>query len=413
MTERMSDPMIEPGGGARFTEAVRGRLAGAGAAIPTAAEVAAAVRAERGVLGDTEVLTLADRLRADLVGAGPLEPLLRDPGVTDVLVNGPAEVWLDAGAGLVRVDVRFPGETALRRLAQRLAAVAGRRLDDAAPYADARLPGGVRLHAVLPPIAAGGTCLSLRLPRRRAFTLDELVAAGTIPPVGASLLAGLVAARIAFLVSGGTGTGKTTLLSSALSLADPGERLVLVEDSAELRPDHPHVVRLETRPPNVEGAGAVTLHDLVRQALRMRPDRLVVGEVRGAEVVALLAALNTGHEGGCGTLHANAAADVPARLEALACAAGLSREAVHSQLAAALDVVIHLVKDPGAGTRRVTEICLLRRGADGLVHAVPAVSFSGDGRLAEGPGAADLNRRITEPGAGAVLTHTRSPVGSG
>ena len=280
-------PVVEPADGARLTEAVRGRLADAGTAMPTAADVAAAVRAERGVIGDTEVLTLADRLRAELVGAGPLEPLLRDPEVTDVLVNGPDEVWLDAGSGLVRVPVRFPDETALRRLAQRLAAVAGRRLDDAAPYADARLPGGVRLHAVLPPIAAGGTCLSLRLPRRRAFTLDELIGAGTIPAVGADLLSGLVAARVAFLITGGTGSGKTTLLSSMLSMADPGERLVLVEDSAELRPEHPHVVRLESRPPNVEGAGGVTLHDLVRQALRMRPDRLVVGEVRGKEVVVL------------------------------------------------------------------------------------------------------------------------------
>jgi pilus assembly protein CpaF len=385
--------MIEPTDGAQLTEAVRGRLADAGTAMPTAADVAAAVRAERGVLGDTEVLTLADRLRADLVGAGPLEPLLRDPDVTDVLVNGPDEVWLDAGSGLVRVPIQFPDETTLRRLAQRLAAVAGRRLDDAAPYADARLPGGVRLHAVLPPIAAGGTCLSLRLPRRRAFTLDELIDAGTIPPAGADLLSGLVAARIAFLVTGGTGSGKTTVLSSMLSLVDPGERLVLVEDSAELRPDHPHVVRLESRPPNVEGAGGVTLHDLLRQALRMRPDRLVVGEVRGHEVVVLLSAMNTGHEGGSGTLHANAAADVPARLEALACAAGLSREAVHSQLAAALDVVIHLARGPGGGPRRVTEICLLRRGADGLVHAVPAMSFV-NGSLVEGPGAGELHQCI-------------------
>ncbi len=383
---------------ARLTDAVRGRLAGAGPAVPTAADVAAAVRAEGGVLGDAELLTLAERLRADLVGAGPLEPLLRDPAVTDVLVNGPAEVWVDAGSGLARANVRFSGEPAVRRLAQRLAAAAGRRLDDAAPYADARLPGGVRLHAVLPPIAPDGTCLSLRLPSRRAFTLDELVGAGTVPPVGAALLSGLVAKRAAFLITGGTGTGKTTLLSSALSMVDPGERLVLVEDSAELAPAHPHVVRLEARPPNVEGAGGVTLHDLVRQALRMRPDRLVVGEVRGSEVVALLAALNTGHEGGCGTLHANAAADVPARLEALACAAGLSRDAVHSQLAAALDVVIHLAREPGGGPRRVAEICLLRRGVNGLVHAVPAVSFGPDGRLIEGPGADELTRLVAPTG---------------
>ncbi|GAA2074657.1 TadA family conjugal transfer-associated ATPase [Actinomadura alba] len=376
----------------RLVEAVRGRLVDTGAE-PTPAGVAAALRAEERVLGDAEVLTLAEELRADLVGAGPLEPLLHDPEVTDVLVNGADEVWVDTGRGLVRTPVRFADETTLRRLAQRLAAMAGRRLDDAAPYVDARLPGGIRLHAVLPPIAGGGTCLSLRLPRRRAFTLDELVAAGAVPEAGAALLTALVTARAAFLVTGGTGTGKTTLLGSLLSLVRRGERLVLVEDSAELRPAHDHVVRLEARPANVEGAGEVGLHDLVRQALRMRPDRLVVGEVRGAEVVVLLAALNTGHEGGCGTLHANAAADVPARLEALACAAGLSREAVHSQLAAALDVVVHLVREPG-GPRRIAEVCLLRRGADGLVAAVPAVSFTADGEVMTGAGAAGLADRL-------------------
>ncbi|MCW2904703.1 MAG: type secretion system protein [Streptosporangiaceae bacterium] len=375
-----------------LVDAVRSRLSDAGG-VPTPAQVATALRAEGRVLGDSEVLTLVAELRADLVGAGPLEPLLRDPEVTDVLVNGPDEVWIDTGSGLVRTGVRFPDETALRRLAQRLAAAAGRRLDDASPYVDARLPGGVRLHAVLPPVAAGGTCLSLRLPRRRAFTLEELVSAGAVPQAGATLLAALVAARAAFLVTGGTGTGKTTLLGSLLSLVGPDERIVLVEDSAELRPTHDHVVRLEARPPNVEGAGGVTLHDLVRQALRMRPDRLVVGEVRGAEVVDLLAALNTGHEGGCGTLHANAAADVPARLEALACAAGLSREAVHSQLAAALDVVVHLVREPG-GPRRVAEICLLRRGRDGFVEAVPAVSFTAEGEVVAGTGATELAVRV-------------------
>jgi pilus assembly protein CpaF len=262
------------------------------------------------------------------------------------------------------------------------------------------LPGGIRLHAVLPPIAPNGTCLSLRLPRRRAFTLTELVAAEAIPPAGADLLAAIVAARAAFLISGGTGTGKTTLLSSLLSLADSRERIVLVEDSAELGPDHPHVVRLEARPPNVEGAGGVTLHDLARQALRMRPDRLVVGEVRGFEVVVLLSALNTGHEGGCGTLHANAAGDVPARLEALACAAGLTREAVHSQIAAALDIVVHLVREPESGRRRVAEICLLRRGHDGLVGVIPAVSFSSTGDLIPADGADAL---------AALLAHRWSP----
>ena len=268
----------------RLSDAVRDRLADSGGA-PTTGRVAAALRAEERLLGDREVLTLADELHAEFVGAGPLEPLLRSPDVTDILVNGPNEVWVDAGSGLVRTALSFPDEPSLRRLAQRLTAAAGRRLDDAAPYADARLPGGVRLHAVLPPVAATGTCISLRLPRRRAFTLDELIAAETLPPEGAELLAALIRSRAAFLITGGTGTGKTTLLSSLLSLADPADRLLLVEDSAELKPSHPHVVRLEARPPNMEGAGGVTLNDLVRQALRMRPDRLVVGEVRGPEVV--------------------------------------------------------------------------------------------------------------------------------
>ncbi len=266
---------------------------------PTPARVAQALREQGRVLGDAQVLGAAERLRSELVGSGPLEPLLDDPSVTDVLVPAPDRVWVDRGGGLELTAVSFADAAAVRRLAQRLAAVAGRRLDDAHPWVDARLPDGTRLHAVLPPVAVGSTCLSLRVVRPKAFTLDELVAAGTVPPGGDRLLRALLDARLSFLISGGTGSGKTTLLSALLGLAGPGERIVLAEDSAELRPDHPHVVRLESRPPNQEGAGLVTLQDLVRQALRMRPDRLVVGEVRGPEVVALLAALNTGHEGGC------------------------------------------------------------------------------------------------------------------
>ncbi|MEU8268787.1 TadA family conjugal transfer-associated ATPase [Sphaerisporangium sp. NPDC049002] len=383
----MSRGMVSP----ELVEAVRVRLARTGA-DPSAAQVAAALRAERAVLGDAEILAVARALRADLIGAGPLEPLLAEPEVTDVLVNGPREVWADDGHGLRRTSVVFSGDDEVRRLAQRLAAAAGRRLDDACPYVDARLSGGVRLHAVLPPVAPEGTCLSLRLPPRRSFTLEELV-----PGQGAVAVRAIMAARLAFLVTGGTGTGKTTLLSALLSLADPGERLLLVEDSSELRPLHPHVVRLETRPSNLEGAGGVGLRDLVRQALRMRPDRLVVGEVRGAEVVDLLAALNTGHDGGCGTLHANNPADVPARLEALACAAGLTREAVHSQIAAALDAVIHVVREPRGGRRRVAEICLTDREPSGLVRVLPALTFPPTGEPRPGPALPSLLSRA--PGA--------------
>ena len=374
-----------------LVDAVRLRLAEAGAE-PGTTEVAAALRAQGHPYGTTEVVELVRQLRSDMVGAGPLDTLLADPAVTDVLVNGPNEVWMDRGNGLERVpDIRFPDRQAVRRLAQRLATAAGRRLDDARPWTDARLPDGTRLHAVLPPVAVGCTCISLRVSRARPFTLPELVRAGSLSEQGAALLRAMVGARMSYLVSGGTGTGKTTLLTALLGLVGPAERLVVVEDSAELRPDHPHVVRLEGRPPNQEGAGLVDLRDLVRQALRMRPDRLVVGEVRGAEVVDLLAALNTGHEGGCGTVHANAAADVPARLEALASAAGLDRPALHSQLAAALDAVVHLVRD-SAG-RRLAEVRLLRRGSTGLVDTEPAAWFGTDGWMRRGSGWARLAGR--------------------
>jgi len=377
---------------------VRARLVARGEPA-TPAAVAAALRVEGSVLGDEVVLEVAARLRGELAGLGPLEPLVRDPSVTDVLVNGPDEVWVDRGQDLERAGVRFADDAAVRRLAQRLAAAAGRRLDDASPWVDARLPDGIRLHAVLHPVAAEATCLSLRVPRRRGFRLDELVAARSLPAEAADCLRQMIEARVAFLVAGGTGTGKTTLLATLLESVPPTERVLLVEDSGELRPRHPHVVRLEARPPNLEGAGQVTLRDLVRQALRMRPDRLVVGEVRGAEVVDLLAALNTGHEGGCGTVHANAATDVPARLEALAVAAGMDRAALHSQLAAGLHAVIHLLRRRD-GQRRLASVSVLERSASGLVGAVTALTIEPDGSLRAGPGEARLRGLIASGSAG-------------
>ncbi|MET9291650.1 TadA family conjugal transfer-associated ATPase [Streptomyces sp. NPDC003077] len=383
--------------GPALLDAVRRRLARTGME-PTPARVAVALRQEGRLLGDAEVLRVVAALRSEMIGSGPLEPLLTAPDVTDVLVTAPDEVWVDRGGGLERTAVRFPDEAAVRRLARRLAMVAGRRLDDARPWVDGRLPDGTRLHAVLPPVAVGGTCLSLRVSRPRAFTLAELSAAGTLPPGGEGLLRTIVDARLSFLISGGAGTGKTTLLNTLLGLVGPGERIVLAEDSTELRPDHPHVVRLEARPPNQEGTGLVTLRDLVRQALRMRPDRLVVGEVRGPEVTDLLAALNTGHEGGCGTVHANAAGDVPARLEALGSTAGLDRAALHSQLAAGLSVVLHLVRARN-GRRRLAQLDVLDRDRDGFVMTVPAVVWGPDGfRKADGW---DRLARLCERGGGA------------
>ncbi|WP_193611097.1 TadA family conjugal transfer-associated ATPase [Nocardioides lijunqiniae] len=346
--------------------------------------VAEALRTAGRPVGDATVLEVYETLRRDVVGAGPLEPLLRLPDVTDVLVNGAGPVYLDRGRGLEETDVRLADEDAVRRLAQRLAGAGGRRLDDAAPFVDLRLADGTRFHAVLSPLARPGTLISLRVPRRRGFTLAELLAAGFLNERSEALVRAVVESRLAFLVSGGTGTGKTTLLAALLAAVAPQERLVVVEDSSELRPEHPHVVGLEARPANVEGSGRVDVRTLVRQALRMRPDRLVVGEVRGAEVVDLLAALNTGHEGGCGTLHANSAADVPARVEALALAAGLGRAATHSQLASAVDVVLHLARGRD-GARRLAEVAVPLRGADGLVTMETAVAVDATGSARAGP----------------------------
>ena len=377
---------------------VRERLAAESAPLrPTV--VAAAIRAESGgVLGDTEVLSNLRALETELTGAGVLEPLLYAEGTTDVLVTAPDEVWVDDGNGLRRSSIQFADEAAVRRLAQRLALAAGRRLDEAQPWVDGQLSDvgsgrfAVRLHAVLPPIAVAGTCLSLRVLRPATEDLDALAAAGSIAPQAGQLLTEIVAARLAFLVSGGTGAGKTTLLGAILGAVADRERIVCVEDAAELAPRHPHLVRLVARSANIEGVGEITLRQLVRQALRMRPDRIVVGEVRGAEVVDLLAALNTGHDGGAGTVHANSPAEVPARLEALAALGGLDRAALHSQLAAAVQVVIHVSR--GESGRRLSEIAVLRRGDDGLARVVPVWQIERGLQ----PGAEALQRIIDERG---------------
>jgi pilus assembly protein CpaF len=369
-----------------FVDRVRQRLAGS-----APADLGLVVRHEQSsasmIADDTALAALERDVAAQVSGAGPLEPLLGLPGVTDVLVNGPGEVWLDRGRGLERTTVTFADDAAVRRLAQRLAARAGRRLDDAAPFVDVTLPDGTRLHAVLPPLTPV-TTLSLRVLARRRFELRELVDAQV-----ASLLRAIVAARLTMVISGGTGSGKTTLLGALLGCVPATERLVVIEDAAELVTKHPHMVRLVTRPANVEGSGAVGLRELVRQALRMRPDRLVVGEFRGAEIVELLVALNTGHEGGAATLHANAAADVPARLYALGALGGLSPAAVTSQVASALDVVVHL-RRVRAGSRGVAEVALLERRGDGL--AVAPVWSCERGVLLR---ATDLADRLLQRGA--------------
>lgn len=322
---------------------------------PDATSIRELVQGNAPRLGERGVMRERARLQAQTIGLGPLEGLARERGVTDVLVNGHGEVWVDRGAGLERSPTHdFADEEGVRRYAVRLAGIAGRRLDDAQPWVDGLLPGAVRLHAILPPLSADGTCVSLRLLRQRQVRLDDLIRTGMCSKDQAEGLRRIVRDKVAFVVTGGTGVGKTTLLSAMLAEVGPSERIVVVEDVLEMPLARGHVIRLQARPPNVEGKGQVTLVDLVRQSLRMRPDRLVVGEVRGAEVRELLQALNTGHEGGCATLHANRPADVLARLEALGALADMSRAAVHAQVATAIQAVVHVTR--GSAGRVVDSI---------------------------------------------------------
>lgn len=342
---------------------VRARLARDGVGDVSTAMTAA--RREARIVADDSVLARWDStLTAELRGAGPLEALLALPDVTDVLVNGPHSVWIDRGHGLERVGVTFSSDMEVRALAYRLAVAAGRRLDDAAPFVDAQLPDGTRLHAIVPPLARH-TTLSLRVLVRRRMEFADIIAAGTVAPAVAEVLRAIVAARLALVISGGTGTGKTTVLGALLGLVAPDQRIVLIEDAAEVTTSHPHVVRLLARTANIEGAGCVELRELVRQSLRMRPDRVVVGEFRGAEIVELLAALNTGHAGGAATVHANGLGEVAARLEALGALGGLDRGALTAQAAAALDVVVHLER-AASGLRRLSQIGWVSRTGDAL-----------------------------------------------
>ncbi len=363
-------------------------MADPGAVTPS--RVAAAVQATGRLLGTAGALAAVERISAELNGLGPLQELTRDPAVTDIFVNGPGSVWVDRGQGVERVRVYFDGEAQVRALACRMVAAGGRRLDDGSPCVDVRLPGGYRIHAVLPPVSTAGTLLSIRIRRERVFSMAELRLAGMFDGLLQDVLEAVVRNRLNFLISGATGSGKTTLLATLLGLCAPAERLVLIEDASELNPVHPHVVSLESRHGNVEGGGTVDLGELVRQALRMRPDRLVVGECRGAEVRDLLAAMNTGHSGAGGTIHANAAAAIPARLTALGALAGLSPEGVRLQANSALDVVIHL--DRTALGRAVTCVGIIGAGPAGLM-VTPALRLEG-GRTVRGPGWAVLAGRL-------------------
>jgi pilus assembly protein CpaF len=307
---------------------------------------------------------LCELILREAVGLGPLEELLADPAVEEVMVNGHERVYIERGGRIERTDVTYPSEQALRDAIERILTPLGRRVDELSPMVDARLEDGSRVHAVIPPLAVDGSSLSIR--RFSAVRPDprELVDLGTLTPQLHDELAAAVGARRSILVSGGTGSGKTTLLNALSTFIDPLERVITIEDAAELRLGQPHVVRLESRPANVEGRGRVTIRDLLRNALRMRPDRIVIGEVRGAEALDLLMALNTGHEGALSTVHANSPEDALRRVETLALMAGvgLSHDAIREQLGRGLDLVIHLAR-LADGSRRVVEVAEVVRAA--------------------------------------------------
>jgi len=356
--------------------------------------LAGALGAADAGVGTGGLLRLDTEVRAHVRGAGPLQRFLDDPLVTDVLVNGGDGVWVDRGGGLepAEVDDVLTDAAAVRALATRLAAACGQRLDDASPVVDGTLPDGTRLHAVLPPLSAKGTLISLRTHRTRVLTPAELVEGGTVPAELVPVLRALVERRANVLVSGATGSGKTTLLAAMLSLVGHGERIVCIEESAELRPDHPHVVHLQVRRANVQHVGEVPLAELVRAAMRMRPDRIVLGECRGAEVRDVLGALNTGHDGGWATVHANTSADVPARLVALGALAGMTGQTMTAQAVSALDAVLHLRRDDG-GLRRLVEIGVLERADDELV-CQPALTVDAVGTVTRGPSWPRLAARL-------------------
>ncbi|HYF24517.1 MAG TPA: CpaF family protein [Baekduia sp.] len=350
-----------------------------GAATPAPERIAALVAREAGVLDATTRAELTRRVAERSFGLGPLEPLLADPDVDEVCVNGTGPVWVERHGLLEPTAVRFATEAELRDAIERVLAPVGRRADEAQPLCDARLPDGSRVNVVLPPLAPDGPLLTIRRFRRRALGPDELVAGGSWTAVLHGVLRRAVAGRCSIVVCGGTGSGKTTVLNALSSFVPEGERIVTIEDTAELRLQQPHVVRLEARPASVEGRGAVTIRDLVRNALRMRPDRIVVGEVRGAEALDMLAAMSTGHDGSLSTVHAGSPEEALRRLETLALLAGtgLPHEAVRAQVADAVDLVVHQARRPGGG-REVVAVAEVVRVAGGAA-ARPLYSLR-DGR---------------------------------
>ncbi|WP_210480633.1 CpaF family protein [Naasia sp. SYSU D00948] len=315
------------------------------------------VSEEQVPLNSEERSTLIREIGADVLGLGPLERLLEDPDITEIMVNGPDQIYVERSGRLTVSETTFTSEAQLRRVIERIVGKVGRRIDESSPLVDARLADGSRVNAVIPPLAVNGSALTIRKFSREPLTVSDLVGFGTLDQNMAALLQACVQARLNVIVSGGTGTGKTTLLNVLSSFIPETERIVTIEDAVELQLQQDHVVRLESRPSNIEGKGEITIRDLVRNALRMRPDRIVIGECRGGETLDMLQAMNTGHEGSISTVHANSPRDAISRLETLVLMAGmdLPLRAVREQIASAVDLIVQIgrLKD---GSRRITHI---------------------------------------------------------
>ena len=322
------------------------------------------VREQAAPLAPDQLEHLLQRVLSTTLGLGRLDPLMEDPEIDEIMVNGCGEVLVERNGRIEATKMVFASEDELLHVIERILSPLGRRVDEASPLVDARLPDGSRVNCVIPPLSLDGPLLTIRRFRKAGFSAADLVASGTLTAHARDFLAGCVRSRLNVVVSGGTGSGKTTLLNVLSSMIEESERLITIEDAAELRLVQPHVLRLESRPPNLEGEGEVTIRALVRNALRMRPDRIIVGEVRGAEALDMLQALNTGHDGSMTTVHANTAADALRRIETLALMAdvALPHVAVRQQVASALDLVVHLER-ARSGTRRVSSICEVVRVA--------------------------------------------------
>src|SRR5690606_14303352 len=300
---------------------------------------------------------LVEMMVNDMLGLGPLEPLLADERVTDIMVNGPKQVYVERGGKLELTDVQFRDNRHVMNIATRIVARGGRRVDESSPLGDARLEDGSRVNIIIPPLAIDGASISIRKFSKKRITLDVMQKQGNLSPAMATVLRIASRSRLNILISGGTGSGKTTLLTALSQMIDEGERIVTIEDAAELQLQQPHVVRLETRPPNIEGHGEISMRDLVKNALRMRPDRIILGEVRGSEAVDMLQAMNTGHEGTLGTIHANRPREALTRLENMIGMAGINlpTKAVRTQVASALDLIVQ-VSRMRDGVRRITHV---------------------------------------------------------